>query len=191
MTHHMKRIVFSLFLLLMMTGASAQKIDTRLTDLVNKSAAVHANRASVRSTANREAYQRKVKENYNVDFNTDGSVRMLGVTAYLKKGAECPTAQLEANGITVRSTFDNVAFLAVPADKLSALEAIDDIILVVPEGKMKVMNMEARTATKADKAGSLTDATAAGLPTNDGYAFDYAHFYDLDFLTTKMQKLYK
>ena len=26
---------------------------------------------------------------------------------------------------------------------------------------------------------------------HDGYAFDYAHFYDLDFLTTKMQELYK
>ena len=166
-------------LLLMVTGASAQKIDTRLTDLVNKSAAVHANRASARSAANREAFQKKVKENYNVDFNNDGSVRMLGVTAYLKKGAECPTTQLEANGITVRSTFDNVAFLAVPADKLSALEAIDDIILAVPEGKMKVMNMEARTATKADKAGTPIDATAAGLP--QAYAGDeWTLLSDLD-----------
>lgn len=160
----MKRIVFSLFLLLMVTGVNAQKIDTRLTELVKRSATVYSTRANAASAANLEAYQKKVKENYIVDFNTDDSVRTLGVTAYLKKGAECPTAQLEASGITVRSTFDNVAFLAVPADMLSALEAIDDIILAVPESKVKVMNMEARTATKADKAGTPADATAAGLP---------------------------
>jgi hypothetical protein len=27
-----------------------------------------------------------------------------------------------------------------------------------------------------------------GVPPTDGYAFDYTHFYDLDYLTTQMQK---
>ena len=187
---NMKRTVFSLFLLLMVTGVLAQKIDTRLTELVKKSAAVHTNRASAQSTASQEAYQKKVKESYNVAFNADGSVSTLGVTAYLKKDAECPTAQLEANGIHINGVLDNMVFLAVPADKLSALETIDDIILAVPEGKVQPMLMDARKVTNADKVTDATQATAAGLPQaytgkgvvlgiiDQGIDYNHAVFYD-------------
>ncbi len=78
---------------------ASEKIDARLTNLVKKSAPALAKRAGTRSTASLEAYQKKVKETHVVNFNADGSVRTLGVTAYLRQGVECPTTQLEAIGI--------------------------------------------------------------------------------------------
>jgi len=156
-------------LMMMMLGvamtAGAQKIDSRLTEIIEKSAATAVtSKAGVQGNGAKEAYRKRVKELYSVDYNADGSVKALGVTAYLKEGAECPTEKLEQMGIKVNSTFDNVAFLSVPAGKLAELESVEEIILAVPDGKVKPMNMEARTATKADKAGNAIDAKAAGLP---------------------------
>lgn len=146
-------------------SANAQKIDGRLTNLIKKTAVpARMSRAGVRNTEAMQAFQKAAKETYSVEFNADGSVRSIGVLAYLKEGAECPTELLKQMGITVNSTFDNVAFLSVPADRLAELETVDDITLVVPEGKVRVMNMDARKATKADKAGSTADAVAEGLP---------------------------
>ena len=146
-------------------SANAQKIDGRLTNLIKKTAVpARMSRAGVRNTEAMQAFQKAAKETYSVEFNADGSVRSIGVLAYLKEGTECPTELLKQMGITVNSTFDNVAFLSVPADRLAELETVDDITLVVPEGKVRVMNMDARKATKADKAGSTADAVAEGLP---------------------------
>lgn len=145
--------------------AGAQKIDSRLTEIIKKSAVTTvASKAGGRSCGAEEAYQTRVKELYSVDYNADGSVKALGVTAYLRDGAKCPTERLEQMGIRVSSTFDNVALLSVPAERLAALESVEEIILVVPDGKVKPMNIDACAATKVDKVGDATEAAAAGLP---------------------------
>lgn len=59
-------------------------------------------------------------------------------------------------------------------------------VMLTPDGQHYMISTYRDRST--DKNFANTDS---GIPTTDGYAFDYAHFYDLDFLTTKMQELYK
>lgn len=58
-------------------------------------------------------------------------------------------------------------------------------VMLTPDGQHYMISTYRDRST--DKNFANTDS---GIPTNGGYAFDYAHFYDLDYLTTKMQELY-
>lgn len=92
----MKNRVMMLFaLLLMVAGVHAQKIDQRLTQLVEQAA---ARRAQGLSPLDAQG----VNKVMSVVFRPDGSISELSAIATLKEGAECPTAQLEQLGCKAR-----------------------------------------------------------------------------------------
>ena len=81
-------------LLLTVTGAFAQKIDKRLTNLLEQTA---SRRAQGLAPLNIQG----IKETFSVSFNADGTLKSVSAIATLKEGAECPTEQLEEMGIEV------------------------------------------------------------------------------------------
>ena len=83
-----RSLILMMTLLLVVEGVNAQKIDQRLTRLIEQ---VNARRAQGQRPVNAEA----VNKTMVVDFNADGSVRAFSAIATLKDGAEWPTAQLE------------------------------------------------------------------------------------------------
>ena len=147
------RMSMVLALLLTAAGVDAQKIDRRLTELVEQSAQRRA-----------QGLQPVKTTKMAVDYNADGSVKTISALACLKKGAQCPTKRLEQMGIRVRFEVDNVAVLAVPADKLSLLEQVDEFTMVNPDMMARPMNDEARKETGVEKIVNAESATAAGLP---------------------------
>ena len=80
-------------LLLLGQMAMAQKIDQRLTNLVQNSAQHRAPGQHIR--------QKAENDRFCVSYTSDGKISSLGVMAYLRKGAQCPTEQLELIGIKV------------------------------------------------------------------------------------------
>ena len=158
----MKAKILFMMMSLAALNAGAQKVDNRLTGLVKNMA---PGLVAKSGTGIEKAKQQELaKKAYSVELNADGSVKALGAIAYLKQGVECPTAELEANGITVKSVLDNMVFLTVPAEKLSALEGMDEILFVEADVKAQTMSMDARKASKADIAGDETLAKAEQLP---------------------------
>ena len=144
-------------LLLVVAGVNAQKIDQRLTRLIEQ---VNARRAQGQRPVNAEA----VNKTMVVDFNADGSIRAFSAIATLKDGAEWPTAQLEQMGIRVRYIAGNQAALVIPAEKLLQLEQVEELSYVKADQIRKLTNSIARKATKADVSGNATQAVANGLP---------------------------
>ena len=148
---------FVLFLLLLTSLTTlAQKIDQRLTGLVRQNNARRAQGLTVNP--------KKTTYDIAAKYDQDGSIRFVGVQAYLKQGAECPTQQLEQMGIEVRFTVDNVAVLSVPVDKLADLENVDEIAFVKADALMQKNNDVSRQDTKAVQITESSNATAAGLP---------------------------
>ena len=152
----MRKILF-LLALLTVTVVQAQKIDQRLTRLVEQ---VAQRRAQGLKPIDAEAVNKKMA----VDFNADGSIRAFSAIATLKDGAQWPLEQLEQMGITVRYTVGNQAALVIPADKLMLLEQVEELNFVRADQMKKRMNSEARKETKADVAGNPATAAAEGLP---------------------------
>ena len=148
---------FILFLLLLTSVTMlAQKIDQRLTGLVRQNDARRAQGLTVN--------QQKSTYKIAAGYDQDGNVRSVGVQAYLRQGAECPTRQLEKMGIEVRYTVDNVAVLNVPVDKLAELEKVEEILFVKADALQKKDNDLSRYDTKAANLTDNISATAAGLP---------------------------
>ena len=181
-------------LLLVMTGANAQKIDQRLTRLVEK---VQTRRAQGLRPMDAKA----VNKTMAVEFNADGTIRAFSAIATLNDGAECPTARLEQMGIKVRYVVGRQAALVIPADKLKALEQMEEICFVRADLMKHLMNDRARKDTQADVAGNVIQATAAGLPQaytgkgvvlgiiDDGIDFNHAAFRNADG-STRIKKAY-
>ena len=153
----MKKITLLAMALLLVTGAFGQKIDQRLTNLVEQ---VNSRRAQRFKPINANA----VNGTMVVDFNNDGSIRAFSAIATLKEGAEWPTAQLEQMGITVRYTVGNQAALVIPADKLLQLEQVEELSYVKADLMKEPTNQAARKDTKADIVGNVTQAIVNGLP---------------------------
>ena len=152
----MKRTIFTLLsLVLLATGVFAQKIDQRLTGLVEQS--------KTRS-AQGIAAPKPASQVIAADYNADGTVKALSAIATLEDGEECPTAQLEQMGITVRWQIGNRVALAVPADKLRLLEDVREFSFVRADVKRRPMNDVSRQATKADQITDATKSAAASLP---------------------------
>ena len=189
-----KVLVMMMALLLVMTGANAQKIDQRLTRLVEK---VQTRRAQGLRPMDAKA----VNKTMAVEFNADGTIRAFSAIATLNDGAECPTARLEQMGIKVRYVVGRQAALVIPADKLKALEQMEEICFVRADLMKHLMNDRARKDTQADVAGNVTQATAAGLPQaytgkgvvlgiiDDGIDFNHAAFRNADG-STRIKKAY-
>ena len=135
----------------------AQKIDQRLTRLVEDRAALHR---SLGKTIAGGA----VTDRINVKLNDDGTVQSMMAIATLKKGAECPTARLEQMGIGVRYVLGDMVALYIPADKLLQLEQIEEFSCVVADEKKHPMNDKAREASRADQVADPAMSQTAGLP---------------------------
>ena len=181
-------------LLLMVAGVNAQKIDQRLTGLVEQ---VNTRRAQGQRPVNAEA----VNKTMVVDFNADGSIRDFSAIATLKDGAQWPTAQLEQMGIKVRYVAGNQAALVIPADKLLQLEQVEELSYVKADLVRELTNNAARQASRADVAGNPIKAIVEALPQaytgkgvvlgiiDTGIDFNHAAFRNADG-SSRVQKAY-
>ena len=175
-------------------NVNAQKIDQRLTGLVERS---HATRA-LGSKASSPKPANKVLA---VDYNADGTLKAVSAIGILKEGAACPTSLLEEMGITVRYQIGNRVALAIPADKLLQLEDIDAFSYVQADVMAQPTNDMARQATKADQIGDAVKAVAASLPKaytgsgvvlgiiDQGIDFNHAAFRNVDG-STRIKRAY-
>ena len=135
----------------------AQKIDQRLTELVQQPAALYRTQAQA---INHKALTDRI----DVTLNVDGTVSSMSAIATLKKGAECPTAQLKQMGIKVRFVLGDVVALNVPADKLLQLEQVEAFSYVAADEILYPMNDKSREASNVDLAADETLSIEAGLP---------------------------
>ena len=149
--------MMTLLALLLTVGINAQKIDQRLTQLVEKSAQRRAQGAEPLDP-------KAVNKTIAVSFNADGTIASFSGIAILKDGAECPTARLEQMGVEVRFQIGKMVALNIPADKLQALEEVEEISYVKADEMLRPTNDLARKETKADQIVETAKATAAGLP---------------------------
>ncbi|MCR4583696.1 MAG: S8 family serine peptidase [Prevotella sp.] len=146
-----------LFLLMLVTGVDAQKIDRQLTDLV-------APTANSSTRAAKPVDLRAVKKRLAISLNPDGTLRSLSAIATLKPGAECPTALLEQMGIEVRFVLGDMVALNIPADKLLSLNDVEAFSYIQADQMARLMNEEARKATDVEKVNTDAAAKAASLP---------------------------
>lgn len=149
--------MMTLLALLLTVGMNAQKIDQRLTRLVEKSALRRAQGAEPLDP-------KAVNKTIAVSFNADGTIASFSGIAILKDGAECPTARLEQMGVQVRFQIGKMVALNIPADKLQALEEVEEISYVKADEMLRPANDMARKETKANQIVEAAKATAAGLP---------------------------
>lgn len=186
-------ILFSLLLSTSLT-VSAQKIDQRLTRLVEQTSEHHT-----RGEASRAP--KAVDRTIAADYNADGTIATLSVIATLNEGAECPTERLQQMGVKIRYQIGQKVALAVPADKLPLLEGIDEFGYVKADIMAQPANDLARQDTKADQVGDAAKALAAGLPKaytgsgvvlgiiDQGIDFNHAAFRNADG-STRIKKAY-
>ena len=151
------KVRMTLLALLLTVGMNAQKIDQRLTRLIEKSA---LRRAQGAEPLDPEAVNKTIA----VSFNADGTIASFSAIAMLKDGAECPTARLEQMGVKVRYQIGDMLALSIPADKLQLLEDVEEIRYVKADEMLRPVNDLARKETKADQITDATKASAAGLP---------------------------
>lgn len=151
------KVMMTLLALLLTVGMNAQKIDQRLTRLVEKSALRRAQGAEPLDP-------KAVNKTIAVSFNADGTIASFSGIAILKDGAECPTARLEQMGVQVRFQIGKMVALNIPADKLQALEEVEEISYVKADEMLRPANDMARKETKANQIVEAAKATAAGLP---------------------------
>lgn len=151
-----RKILILVAMSLLATGVLAQKIDQRLTQLVEQSKMHRAQGVSALDTV-------EIKKDINVTFRTDGTVDRLSVIATLKPGATLPTEQLERMGIKVRLVVSDLVVLDVPADQLLQLEQVEEFIYVEADEMLEMDNDLARKETKVDNVSTLVKAQAEGL----------------------------
>ena len=154
-----KKTLLIAVLLLCLTGTTvqAQKIDQRLTRLVKQSS---QRRARGKAPLDGKAVNKTIA----VEFNADGTIAWFSAIATLKEGAECPTERLEQMGIQVRYVIGDMVALRIPADKLQALEDVEEFRYVSADEKKYPANDKAREASKVDKVDKPEAATQNGLP---------------------------
>lgn len=160
--HFERKLIIFFALLAAGQVATAQKIDQRLTRLVEQ-ASTHIAQRPV------DLNPKAIRQQMAIDFNADGTVNSVSAIAMLKKGAECPTERLEEMGIKVRYTLGDMVVLRIPADKLLQLEQIEEFSYVKADEMNHPMNDQARKATNVDKVNTLEAAQAAGLPLPKAY----------------------
>jgi hypothetical protein len=186
------RFLLVLALLLTVTGAFAQKIDKRLTNLLEQTA---SRRAQGLAPLNIQG----IKETFSVSFNADGTLKSISAIATLKEGAECPTEQLEEMGIEVRFVVGDMVAMTIPAEQLKALEQVEEFTYVKADEINQVMNDKARKDTGVDFVNTTEAAATHGLPKaytgsgivlgiiDTGIDFNHAAFRNADG-TTRVKK---
>ena len=152
-----KWFVLVLALLLLATGVNAQKVDQRLTRLVEKNG---TRSAQNRITQSPQAVKRRIA----VEFNADGTLRSVSAMARLKQGAVCPTENLRQMGIEVRYVVGDMVALRIPSDKLLQLEQVEEFSYVNADEILQPMNDQSRAASKVDQVADDVKSQSAGLP---------------------------
>ena len=158
----MKRILSIAATLLLVISIQAQKIDARLTALLPEASGVSKARSVVRSQQGADTTA--VKQNINVSFNSDCSVRSFSAIAMLKKGAWCPTAALLKLDIEIRKQIGRMLILTVPAESLLALNDIDEIESVSADQMNHLMNNVAREKSRVTEVATMEKAQLHSLP---------------------------
>ena len=158
----MKRILSIAATLLLVISIQAQKIDARLTALLPEASGVSKARSVVRSQQGTDTTA--VKQNINVSFNSDCSVRSFSAIAMLKKGAWCPTAALLKLDIEIRKQIGRMLILTVPAESLLALNDIDEIESVSADRMNQLMNNVAREKSRVTEVATMEKAQLHSLP---------------------------
>ena len=158
----MKRILSIAATLLLVISIQAQKIDARLTALLPEASGVSKARSVVRSQQGADTTA--VKQNINVSFNSDCTVRSFSAIAMLKKGAWCPTAALLKLDIEIRKQIGRMLILTVPAESLLALNDIDEIESVSADRMNQLMNNVAREKSRVTEVATMEKAQLHSLP---------------------------
>lgn len=148
-----RKLFIALTLLFVVMGIDAQIIDQRLARLVEHAATTRATSA-----------QKKAPGNIAVFYDADGNIKALSAIATLKSGAECPTEKLEELGIKVRFTLGNMVAMEVPANKLMALQKVEEISYVSADEINQNTNKKARKTTGVDLVNTTEAAVENGLP---------------------------
>ena len=156
----MKKYFIILAAMLLTAGAAAQKIDERLLSLLPRTGL----RAEVAAERTPDIDTAAVKQQLNVSFNEDGSVRSFSAIAMLKDGDACPDARLQKLGIELREEIGRMLILRVPAESLTALDGIDEIERVRADRMYRLMNDKAREKSRVEEVATWEKAAAHHLP---------------------------
>lgn len=156
----MKKYFILLAAMLLTAGAAAQKIDSRLLSLLPRTGL----RAEVAAERTPDIDTAAVKQQINVSFNSDGSVRCFSAIAMLKDGEACPDARLQKLGIRVRDKIGRMLILCVPAGSLTALDSIDAIESVGADLMNQTMNNVAREKSRVTEVATPEKAQQHNLP---------------------------
>ena len=159
----MKRFLFFVVALVFATGIQAQKIDARLTNLLSDANGVSKTKRAVRGQQ-QEIDTAAVKQDINVSFNSDGTVKSFSVIVMLKEDAECPTALLQKLGVEIRDVIGRMLILTVPAESLTALGNLDEVESISADQKCQVMNNIGRDKTNVSEVNTLEKALSHNLP---------------------------
>ena len=139
----------------------AQKIDARLTALLSSSNRVmSANKAS----RSMEMDTAAVKNEINVNFHSDCTVKSFSVIAMLKDGVVCPTERLQMLGVKIRDVIGRMLILTVPAESLLTLDDIDEIESVSADQMNQIMNNIAREKSRVTEVATPEKAQQHNLP---------------------------
>ena len=159
----MKRfLLFVVALLFATTGIQAQKIDARLTTLLSSIDGSKA-KSAVRGEQ-QETDTAAVKQDVNVSFNSDGTVKSFSVIVMLKEDAECPTTLLQKLGVEIREVIGRMLILTVPAESLTALGDLDEVESVSADQMCQMMNNIGRDKTNVSEVNTLEKALSHNLP---------------------------
>ena len=145
----MKRFLnIAAILLFAATSMLAQKIDARLTNLLpshDQTMSTH------RASQNEQIDTAAVKQEINVSFNSDGSVKTFSAFAMVKEGYSCPTAELQALGVEIREKIGRMLILTIPAESLLKLDGIEAIAYVTADQMNQIMNENGRLKSKVSE----------------------------------------
>ncbi len=153
----MVRTALVLLLLLVTSGIDAQKIDQRLTRLVEQT-------VQRRAQGLKPIDGRDVNKTIAVNYDKDGTITTLSAIATLKEGAECPTEELEQMGIRVRFVLGDMVAMVIPVDKLMALEDVEELKVVEADEMRSLQNDKARVETGVDSVNTAAVAELQKLP---------------------------
>ena len=188
-------------MLLAAIDVQAQKIDERLTSLLPSA------NDMLRAKDAREELQidtAAVKQQINVRFNCDGTVKSFSAFAMLKDGDECPSALLQKLGVEIREKIGRMLILNIPAESLLDVGDIDEIESVEADEMSQVMNNHGREKSRVSEVATLERALANNLPEaytgkgvivgiiDQGIDFNHAAFRNADGTSrVKMVKVFE
>ena len=144
----------------------AQKIDTKLTNLLPSNNQIQSTKARGGSTKDevKTIDTAFVKKQINVEFNQDCTVKSFSAIAMLKEGAACPTAELQALGVEIVMQIGRMLILNVPAESLLALNDISEIENVNADKMNHLMNYSGRVKSHVEEVATLETAQSHNLP---------------------------